>query len=254
MSESIVRKPITGLALLAGAAGGPYMLCETDIGATALKLFSGEQTSAEVSPAPAGTFTATSSPSAPQPRAPWDIPQTDPSHHILNKPHSVLDHAPVMALSEVLRFDVTPGWVTNRFPRVSTIVGTDRLDGMRVPLVTGTTPSDMAGTLTYYFDSYQRLQRISLQSVTGDPNRFIGELQTAYKLEQQPALGGNLYLLTWNGTETSVLRVAPAAIIRADAPYARFDVFLELNQPGLQYGLSADARGLLDAGRAARRW
>ncbi len=249
MSEALLKKPLTGLLLLAGAAGGPYFLFETDVGKMASNVFvpSQTQTSDEV---PVGQFTNSNAPSTAL--IPGGGLAVAP--HILNQPDSPTPHAPVLSLSEVLRFDITPGWVTSRFPRVSTVVGNGELDGMRVPLVTGTSPTDLAGTLTYYFDHYQRLQRISLQSVSGDPNRFIGELQNSYQLQQQPSLGGNLYLLSWNGQATSVLQVTPAAVIRADAPYSRYEMFLELNQPGLQYGLSADAHGRLQAGRASQRW
>ncbi len=243
----MLRKPITGLLLLGGAIGGPYVVYETDIGRSAqMALTPGQVESSEV--APAGLLTSTHSQSSPAVTAQMQPP------HVLNGTDTPAPNTPVLTLAEVARFDITPAWITARFPRVSTVVGNEYLDGMRVPLVTGTTPTDLAGTLTYYFDHYQRLQRISIQGVTGNPNRFISELQRGYKLEQQPSLGGNLYLLNWNGKATSVLRVSPAAIIRADAPYSRFDLFLELNQPGLQFGLSGEARGMLDAGRAARRW
>ncbi len=180
----------------------------------------------------------------------------DPSANALNpklSPHS-LEQPPIINLGEVLRFDITPTWVMQRFPRVSTILADTQFDGLRVPLVTGTTPSDLAGTLTYYFDRYQRLQRVNLHAVTGDPTRFANELQQAYKLESEPCLGGGLYVVKWNGRVASLLHVAPAPVIYGDAPYSRYNLFLEINQPGLAYGLSPEAQNLVDAGKHTQRW
>ncbi len=254
MSDSPAKKPFTGLLLLISAAGGPYFLFETEMGSAVRRIVvPGQTASADACSPPPGQFTSIdTAPSGPT--FPWQTVPANPEANILNQDADKFPQAPMVSLPEVLRFDITPAWVTSRFPRVSTIAGNAQLDAMRVPLVTGTSPSDMAGTLTYYFDAYQRLQRISLHSVTGDPNGFLSELKRSYQLEQQPSLGGTLYLMSWNGKPTSVLRIAPAAIIRSDSPYSRFEVFLELNQPGLDFGLSSEANSFLAAGRATRRW
>lgn len=258
MSDSPTRKSFTGLLLLLGAAGGPYFLFETDLGATARRIIVPGTTTSVAggegnSSPPPGRFASAQLPAADS-ILPWQTVPADPASNILNSEIKKFPQSPMLTLPEVLRFDITPAWVTSRFPRVSTIAGDTQLDAMRVPLVTGTSPSDMAGTLTYYFDAYQRLQRISLQSVTGDPNRFIGQLQTSYQLEQQPSLGGTLYLMNWNGKATSLLRITPASVIRSDSPYSSYEVFLELNEPGLNFGLSNEANSFLAAGRTTRRW
>ena len=128
------------------------------------------------------------------------------------------------------------------------------LDGLRTPLITGTTPSDLAGTITYYFDRYKRLQRLTVHASLGDPNRYVMELQQAYQMSQEPSLGGNLYVVKWNGRPASLLHVAPAAVVYSDSPYGRYNLFLELNQAGLEFGLSAEASQLIEAGRQTRRW
>ena len=46
-----------------------------------------------------------------------------------------------------------------RWPRVTT-VPQFALAGLRVPLVTGTQIDDLAGSLTYYFDRTDQVQRI----------------------------------------------------------------------------------------------
>ncbi|MCA9128437.1 MAG: hypothetical protein KDB22_15225 [Planctomycetales bacterium] len=249
MAESFIRRPLTGLLLLAGAAGGPYFIFETDVGSTARteagRLLGVTSETQENGASMPGSVTS----------GPWDLPQVSAASTIdPMSPQANLNQPPVVMLSEVLRFDVTPAWITQRFPRVSTVLADMQLDGLRVPLVTGTTQSDLAGTLTYYFDRYQRLQRVSVHALTGDPTRVIAEMQHSYQLYQEPSLGGGLYLTKWNGKPTSIMHVSPAAIIRADAPYARFQVFVELNQPGLEYGLSPQATDFVATGRAAQRW
>ncbi|MEM8735506.1 MAG: DUF6690 family protein [Planctomycetota bacterium] len=163
-------------------------------------------------------------------------------------------YQPIQALREVVRFDVNPNWVPSRFPRVTRVTSNMQLDGMRVPLVTGTRPSDLAGTLTYYFDRYQRVQRITVHAVTGDPSRFLAELQHAYQLQQQPSLGGGLYLKKWNGRPTSIVYTAQAPVLTEDNLYSRYQFFAELNQAGLEFGMSSEAQQLLASSQSRNQW
>ncbi|QDV24253.1 DUF6690 family protein [Aureliella helgolandensis] len=253
MSNTFLKRPLTGLLVLAGAAGGPYMLFETDVGSQARQAATGIVSTSDAPPPP-GRLTSASHSNSQDPY--YGLTGNDPRLNPLNPSDTLQDvvYPPVLALQQVLRFDVSPGWVTQQFPRITTVLADMQLDGLRVPLVTGTTPGDIAGTLTYYFDRYKRLQRIKLEGVAGDPSRFVAELQQIYKLEQSPSLGGGLYVLKWNGHPTSVMHVAPAPVIHADSPYSRFNVFLELNLPGLEYGLSVDAEQFIRAGQATQRW
>ncbi len=239
---NFVRSPLTGLLLLASAAGGPYVLYETTAGQQARQMFQSD----------AAPVTPTTHAADPY----WGMTGNDPSLNPLNPGtgQHALEQPPILSLREVLRFDIAPPWVIGRFPRVSTVLADMQLDGLRVPLVTGTSPADLAGTLTYYFDPYKRLQRVTIHGVTGDPDRFVAELQQLYQMAQEPSLGGGLYLLTWNGRPASVLHIAPAPVIYADSAYSRFNVFLELNQAGLAYGLSDEAQQLINAGKQTRRW
>ena len=74
---------------------------------------------------------------------------------------------PVATLEGVLRFDITPRWVMDNWPHVSTTRTDGELDGLRVPLITGTRPQDVAGSLTYYFDKQRVVQRIALDGSRG---------------------------------------------------------------------------------------
>ncbi len=259
----MLKKPIAAAMLVAGAAGGPYILYETDAGQAArstanqvLGNGNGNEVVADDHSLEFGKLISTVSKQPGSADTSWWNPfgsaAPDASGAAAVAPEYKVTQ--INSLGEVLRFDIPPAWVMQSFPRVNTGLAELQLDGMRVPLITGTRPDDLVGTLTYYFDHFQRVQRITVHGVTGDPTRLSTELQQNYRLKQQPALGGGLYTTTWNGKPTSLLHVAPAALITADQPTARFEMFLELNQPGLQYGLSLQAQTLLQAGQQMRRW
>jgi hypothetical protein len=263
MSESLLQKPLTGLLLLAGAAGGPYLAYETEIGkqgrqafhsATQMVTGSADSSSDSWSGLP-GEFSGfeTGQPwnvAAAGHRSPFGPEGIDP----FRPTTASVEQMPIVSLAEILRFDITPEWVLARFPRVSTLLSEMNLDGLRVPLITGSSTSDLAGTLTYYFDRYKRLQRVSIHATVGDPTRYMNELQQAYRLSPEPSLGGNLYVIRWNGLPASILHVTPASVVYAGSTYGRYHLFLEMNQAGLQYGLSPEAQQLVDAGRSTNRW
>ncbi|MHC4403587.1 MAG: DUF6690 family protein, partial [Planctomycetota bacterium] len=104
-----------------------------------------------------------------------DTTETVPNESTLGSADSVaerpvprsLQSAPVHDLGEVFRFDVTPDWIVYNWPRVSSGLAHLPLQGYRVPLVSGTSQDDVAGSLTYYFNAQQRLQRITLHGTTG---------------------------------------------------------------------------------------
>jgi hypothetical protein len=140
---------------------------------------------------------------------------------------------PPQDLAEVLHFNGTPAWVMTRWPRVTSGLAQLDLQGYRVPLVTGTGESDVAGSLTYYFDREQRVKFITFRGTTGDPRKLIGLVTQHYNLEQQPSDDPGLYLYQVRkyGKPLSELRIRPARVVRADQPFARYEVELALMRP-----------------------
>jgi hypothetical protein len=61
------------------------------------------------------------------------------------------EETPLVDMKDSLRFNVTPDWVIMRWPRVTSGLPHENLHGMRVTLITGVMPDDLAGALTYYF-------------------------------------------------------------------------------------------------------
>jgi hypothetical protein len=136
-------------------------------------------------------------------------------------------------LGEVINFGATPSWVMTRWPRVT--VGLAELDmqGYRVPLVTGTGADDLAGSLTYYFDTDQHVKLIHFRGTTGDPRKLVQLVMSQYKLVPQqtgnPSL--QLYQYKWMGKPVSELQVHTAHVLRASDPFKRFQLELALKRP-----------------------
>ena len=157
-------------------------------------------------------------------------------------------------LREVVRLDVTPDWVMQRWSRVTTVLADVNFLGLRVPLVTGSSVDDVAGALTYYFDKQHRVRRVTFHGTTGDETRLVKMMTEHYGFYREPHLGAGMYVVRWNGKPTSVLRIVHAPVVLSSAPHSQLDVMLEINRPDLQYELSPEAQQILQADHASRKW
>ncbi|MBB74759.1 MAG: hypothetical protein CMJ75_09620 [Planctomycetaceae bacterium] len=152
---------------------------------------------------------------------------------------------PGMELHQLFRFNISPHWVTANWPRVSTIQTSTNLQGLRIPVVTGTQKDALVGVLTYYFDSQDRLVRISFQGHTGDERPLVQYCLKQFELRVTPKLGSGMYAYKRRGRPLSLLRVRRAPVIRASTPNASLEVSLELNHPRLSRELSSKFRNQL---------
>lgn len=168
--------------------------------------------------------------------------------------HPTLSGMHIQDLREALRFDINPDWVIGRFSRVSTVLADLNLKGLRVPIVTGIKADDVAGTMTFYFDSSDRLQRLTFHGFTGDKRRFTQIMVEHYGLKREPALEAGVYTKRWNGHPVHFMRLTHAPVVYSDAVHQKYTVFLELNQPNLAYGISAEARKIVDSDHHTGRW
>lgn len=138
-------------------------------------------------------------------------------------------------MAEVFRFDVSPRWVADNWPRVSTALAQLELQGYRVPLVTGSAEDDLAGSLTYYFNPWQQLQRITFIGTTGDVRRLVTFMTSkhgfARRLTNDP--GQFLYEVPGpTGTPRGILWIRHFPVLKADRPHERYEVNLTLDRPG----------------------
>lgn len=160
-----------------------------------------------------------------------------------NEPHEITPlgtpkipiHEGVVAdFAEVLRFDVTTGWVMQRWPRVSTGMSQLQFQGYRVPLITGTRLDDLAGSLTYYFNPYQQVQTITFNGTTGDATRLIQTLSQKYGFQRRLANDSGLFVYVVPDEKKeikSMLKIRPSGIIRTDTPHSRFQVDMIIQRP-----------------------
>jgi hypothetical protein len=265
-------------ALLALAAGGPYVATETQWGRTATSSLTGMVHSG---PSTAPFFGGNEPPLGGITNDQTSDRYPVHSHHQVETLRGVAstryryepelaqklgalptqpDAAPALVgqnvadLREVLRFDLTTQSVLQRFSRVSTVLADLQLEGLRVPIVTGTRADDLAGTLTYYFDRSGGVQRINLHGFTGDPNRLRDTLLQYYGLQTEPSLEAGVFTKRWNGVPIHFLRLSHAPVVYSDAVHQKFTVFLELNQPNLTYGISEEARRVVHTDQWTGRW
>ena len=137
-------------------------------------------------------------------------------------------------LEQVFRFDVSPRWVMDNWPRVTTSLGHLAAQGYRVSLVTGTDRTDIAGSLTYFFDPKQRVDRITFQGKTGDPTRLIRHLKQRFKFTREIANDPGLFL--WEAPAKSAglqsyLHVRTSNLIQSTDQFQKYDVALVIIRP-----------------------
>jgi hypothetical protein len=159
------------------------------------------------------------------------LPINSPGSQLFVSP-APLEGSPTLAIEHVLRFDVTKDWVYRNWARKSTGMSFAGLFGVRVPLVTGTSVADVAGSLTYYFDANGQVQHISFTGRTGDTSRLISYLVQQYKFHRSTAPAGEqLFQVTGNKGVVSELRTRPESVLWATSPHGSFALELELGHP-----------------------
>ncbi len=246
----MLKRKLLFPVVLAAAAGGPYVMSDNAKQKISTLWSGGDGPAPTVSRKSDGTTSVdwssteynsefTTGEEAERPRSQLDATLTGP---------------PVADFGEIVRFDISPTWVTSRWPRVTTVTAEAGMEGLRVPIVTGTNTDDLAGSLTYYFDRYHRVQRLTFDGYTGDDRKVVAVLVKYYGMHREPSLDASMYVARWNAVPTSVLRVARAPVVSRDSPNSQLHVMLELNRPSREYGLSQQFAQILERDRQSRRW
>ena len=136
-------------------------------------------------------------------------------------------------VAEVLRFDLTREWVYHNWARKSTGLTDPELFGVRVPLVTGTGLTDLAGSLTYSFNKQGELQHISFKGRTADTTPLVQFLTQTYQFQRVAAPAGEqLYQVKRGSRVMSELRTRPDSVLWSSTPQQSIVVELELERPG----------------------
>ena len=138
-----------------------------------------------------------------------------------------------VSVAQMLRMDVTKEWVYARWARKSTGLGEPGLFGVRVPVVTGTAMTDLAGSLSYYFNQQGRVDKIRFHGRTADTTQLVQIAQKQFGMKPQPSLAGEqLYQTPSSGYALCELRTRPKPVLWSTSPHDSFEVDLEINRPG----------------------
>lgn len=134
-------------------------------------------------------------------------------------------------LAEVLRFDVSPGWIMSRWPWVSAGLSQLPFQGYRVPLVSGGAENDVAGALTYYFNAQQQAQRITLQGTTGDAGKLIQILAARFHFGRRMMNDPSVFRYEVPEPQGSPKSFLEVRLVRPNDSFHRFDVNLVIERP-----------------------
>jgi hypothetical protein len=211
----MIKKIVLSVAGLAAAGAVPYMIV------------SGPQHFSKLREVVVGAI----SPAQPAAETPLELP---PQSLAPAPAPLLLEGPPMGSLAEVLRFDVSPDWIMRRWPRVSSGLADVQLQGYRVPLVTGTRETDLAGSLTYYFNPQQQVQRITFAGTTGNIGQLAAILQGHYRLARRATNDPGLIVFegkTALGQPASTARIRTAPILRAGDLHGKYEVQMTLERP-----------------------
>ncbi len=135
------------------------------------------------------------------------------------------------SVADLLRFDIRPNWVMQTWNLVTSDLPESSLTGMRVPVVTGTEPTDFAGSLTYYFGKNQQVERMKLHGFCEDPSGVMSLAQQRFALRQYAAQGSPTYLAYFGDQPISIMRIIHAPNRESGDASKRYEIDLELNLP-----------------------
>jgi len=141
---------------------------------------------------------------------------------------------PSPTLAEAFRFDVTVNEIMQRWPRVSTGLPHLQLQGYRVPLVTGSRLTDVAGSLTYFFNVRQQVQQIAFRGTTGDPSELANYLARRFHFVRRLTEDPGVVLfeaVDSDNQPAGSLKIQSAKLIQADRPYSRYELDLVIHRP-----------------------
>ncbi len=214
---------VLGVPLLVGAAVAiPYVKSNGTQGIS--DLWKSTDTTSDESPSQASPSPADARRTVTPPRGPGAE---------LYPVQTPLEGIQSISLEEVFRFDVTKEWVYQHWARKSTALSELGLYGVRIPLVTGTQLTDIAGSLTYFFDPSGRVQKITFKGNTGDTSQIVMLAMHRYGLQPQASLvaGEQLFQIKRGSDVMSELRTRPSAVLWSSSPHDSFTVDFQLQSP-----------------------
>jgi hypothetical protein len=132
--------------------------------------------------------------------------------------------------AEVFRFDLAQQAITQNWSRVSTGLSDPRWQGYRVPLMTGTSDSDLAGSLTYYFDGAPKMRRITFLGTTGNPQRLVEFLSRQYGFRRFQNGNARITAYRVRYRFTGLLQIMPAEVLDKHLASTNYRIELSLER------------------------
>jgi hypothetical protein len=249
----LASRPLMLASLLGASIGVPYVVSQTNKSSTSSAMPSAVPTTASKSAWPSWGSSASTSPPPPL-MSQSPMSQTNPGTMAYPPPAATSAAYPTTStpaayaglsspnpanpvryhsIQEVLRFNLSREWVYQNWDRKSTGLGDPQFFGIRVPLVTGTQRGDLAGSLTYQFDTQGAVQHISFRGRTADTTPLVQFLTQTYQFQRMDAPAGEQLYQVRSGNEVfSELRTRPESVLIETSPQGSFAVVLELGRPG----------------------
>ena len=223
--KKMIPRPLAAAGLLGAAIGVPYAVTNSPEGLPSSFSWPGATASAED---PAATTPTPVRPTLSAPPGPGS--EVYSSNALLEGPRNV-------PVAQLLNWNITKEWVYRNWARKSTGLADANLYGVRVPVVTGSRMTDLAGALSYYFDARGQLQRIRFHGRTADTTELLRVATTQFGMTPRAAMiaGEQLLQATEEERLRSELKTRPESVLWSTAPHQSFVVDMELNRPGSEY-------------------
>jgi len=132
--------------------------------------------------------------------------------------------------SQIFRFDLSPNQVMERWNQVSAGLSELNLQGFRVPLVTGIDESDLAGSLTYYYDPRRQMRRITFVGTTGNPRKLVQLLVGRYGFHPVVTKDPRRENYVGSNNARGYCTITPAEVIDKNSPQTRFGIQLMMER------------------------
>lgn len=151
---------------------------------------------------------------------------------------------PINDLREIIRFDVSPQWVQQRWsPATALDRDDDGYYGFRVPLESGPTVGQVNGALTYFFDIQGKVQRIQFVGSAANTSPLLSLLVTYFRFEPVTDRVG-LYAPIHKNAARGMFRFGDASPsvgnegVKPGFPATQTEVAFEINSTQGRYTLS----------------
>ena len=151
----------------------------------------------------------------------------------------------ISSFNKIFQCGAPRSWVQRTYDDASRTMDQQR-EGLRVTLVTGEKLEDLAGSLTYWFDRQGQVERITFQGVTGNPAKLVSFAHRSHKMVARRCERDAIFVRDGKNGPLHLLHISRLPFVNVQTQYGRYEITLELNQPGSS--LSSASSNVLEGG------